>query len=69
LPFGLIGFLAQVSKVLAEENISMLVISVYSTDHILIKEKDLPRAIKKLESMGLVIQGNQFDDHPEIYFR
>ena len=56
LPFKLVGFLSKVSKALADENISIFAISAYSTDHILIKEKDLPKAIKKLESLGCVVE-------------
>jgi len=56
LPFGLVGFIAKVSKALAEEGISIFVISAYSTDHILVKEKDLPRTIKKLEQLGCAIK-------------
>ena len=55
LPFGLVGFLARVSQALAEEKISIFALSAYSTDHILVKQKDLPQAIKKLESLGCVI--------------
>ncbi len=56
LPFGLIGFMAKVSQVLADEKISIFAISAYSTDHILVKEKDLSKAIKKLESLGCIIE-------------
>jgi hypothetical protein len=56
LPFELIGFLAKISKVLAEENIGILAISAYSTDHVLVKEKDLLKAIKKLENLGCTVQ-------------
>ena len=56
LPFGLIGFLAKVSKVLADEKISIFVISAYSTDHILVEEKELVTAIKKLEDLGCFIE-------------
>lgn len=56
LPFGLVGFIAKVSQVLANEKISIFVISSYSTDHILIKEKDLSKAIKKLENMGFIFE-------------
>jgi hypothetical protein len=52
LPFGLVGFLATVSKALADEGISIYVISAYSTGHILIKEKDIVRAEKKLRNLG-----------------
>jgi len=56
LPFGLVGFLARVSQALAEENISIFAISAYSTDHILVKQKDLAQAIKKLNSLGCIIE-------------
>jgi len=56
LPFGLIGFLAKISKVLADENIPIFVISAYSPDHILVKEKDLTRAEVKLKELGCTIE-------------
>lgn len=56
LPFGLVGFLAKVSTALAQENISIFVLSAYSTDHILVKEKDLPRVLKKLQVLGFKIK-------------
>ncbi len=57
LPFGLVGFMAKISQALADEKISMLVISSYSTDHILVKEEYLEKAIKKLECLGCVVEG------------
>lgn len=57
LPFGLVGFLAKVSKVLADEDIPIFVISAYSTDHILVKEKDLARAEEKLKELGCIVEG------------
>lgn len=56
LPFGLVGFISNISSALAEEGISVFVISSYSTDHILVKEKDLDKAIKKLEKLGYQIE-------------
>ena len=56
LPFGLVGFLAKVSKVLADENITIFAVSAYSTDHILVKEKDLARAEEKLKELGCVVE-------------
>ena len=56
LPFGLVGFLAKVSKVLADEKIPIFAISAYSTDHILVKEKDLTRAENKLKELGCVVE-------------
>jgi hypothetical protein len=56
LPFGLVGFLAKVSKVLADEKILIFAISAYSTDHILVKEKDLARAEEKLKELGCIFE-------------
>jgi hypothetical protein len=56
LPFELVGFLAKVSEVLADEKISIFAISAYSTDHILVKEKDLAKAKEKLESLGCAVE-------------
>jgi len=56
LLFGLVGFLAKVSKVLADEKIPIFAISAYSTDHILVKEKDLARAGEKLKELGCIIE-------------
>ena len=56
LPFGLVGFLAKVSKVLADEKIPIFAVSAYSTDHILVKEKNLTRAEEKLKGLGCVVE-------------
>jgi hypothetical protein len=55
LPFELIGFMAVVSTVLAEARISIFVVSGYSTDHILIKEKDLEKAKHVLKKLGCIV--------------
>lgn len=56
LPFKVVGFLAKISKALADENISIFAVSSYSTDHILVKKKDLSKAINKLESLGCIVE-------------
>ena len=53
LPFDVVGFIAKISNALAKENISIFAISSYSTDHILVKNKDLDKAIKTLEKLGI----------------
>ncbi|KAB1197997.1 MULTISPECIES: ACT domain-containing protein [Haloferax] len=52
LPFELFGFLAAVATALAEEDISIFALSAYSTDHVLVKERDVPAATAKLEELG-----------------
>jgi len=55
LPFDLVGFIAKISKTLADEKVPILVISAYSTDHILVKEKHLKNAKKALKSLGFLV--------------
>jgi hypothetical protein len=56
ISFELTGFLSKITKVLANEKISIFVIFGYSTDHILVKEKHLTKTKKKLEIFGFDIQ-------------
>lgn len=55
LPFELVGFLAVVAKALADAEVSIFALSAYSTDHLLVKDSDLPEAISCLESLGCTI--------------
>jgi len=55
LPLELVGFLSKISRVMADRNISIFVISAYSTDHILVKEKDLAEAVSALRQLGCII--------------
>ncbi len=55
LPLDLVGFLAKVLQVLADEGVTIFSLSGYSTDHILVKEKDIGGAIQGLERMGFTI--------------
>lgn len=52
LPFDLVGFLAAVSSALAAADVSIFVLSAYSTDHVLVKREDVPRAARALEELG-----------------
>lgn len=56
LPFGLVGFLAKISSALAKEKISIFVISSFSTDHILIKQDKLKKALLVLKELGFRIK-------------
>ena len=55
LDFGLTGILAGISKVLAEEGISIFAISTFDTDYILIK-----KSVKDQAKMALTAAGYQF---------
>ncbi len=48
LDFNVVGFLAEVSRILADANISIVALSAFSRDHILIKQNDLSKALKVL---------------------
>lgn len=56
LPFNLVEFIAKISKNLADAGISIFVISAFSTDYILVKEKNLAKAISKLKTLGFKIK-------------
>ncbi|MGB3586939.1 MAG: ACT domain-containing protein [Tunicatimonas sp.] len=55
LPFELVGFLAVISQALADAKIAIFALSAYSTDHLLIKDSDLAKAIRCLESLGCTV--------------
>lgn len=48
LDFNVVGFLAEVARILAEAEISIVALSAFSRDHLLIKQSDLPKALKAL---------------------
>jgi len=51
LDLDIVGYFAQVSKLLAENGISILAISTYLKDHILVKNKDLNKTINILNNL------------------
>lgn len=55
LDFALVGILAKIASVLAEERISIFAVSTYNTDYVLVKEKDFIRAADALEKNGYII--------------
>ena len=59
LYFSLIGILAGISKILAENAIGIFAISTYNTDYILTKEKNFEKAIKVLADAGYKIDSNE----------
>jgi len=48
LDFSVVGFLAFISNKLAEAEISIVALSAFSRDHLLIKQEDLGKALKVL---------------------
>ena len=52
LDFGLTGILAGISKILAEEGISIFAVSTFDTDYILVKQEACEHAMRALEAAG-----------------
>ncbi len=48
LDFSVVGFLAEISRILAAAGISIVALSAFSRDHILVKQNDLSNALKVL---------------------
>nr|WP_254279495.1 ACT domain-containing protein [Halomicroarcula marina] len=52
LPFELFGFLARVATALADAEVSVFALSAFSTDHVLVKDDDVDRAVRALAELG-----------------
>lgn len=48
LDVSVVGFMAEVSRILADAGVAMLALSAYSRDSLLIKQDDLAKALKVL---------------------
>ncbi|HEX9959434.1 MAG TPA: ACT domain-containing protein [Pyrinomonadaceae bacterium] len=48
LDFTVVGFLSEVARILAEADISIVALSAFSRDHLLIKQENLAKALKIL---------------------
>ena len=55
LDFSLIGILAKLSGILAENKIGIFAVSTYNTDYILVKEENFERALTVLASEGYTV--------------
>lgn len=56
LDFSLVGILAGISSVLAENKIGLFAVSTYNTDYILTKEENFERALEVLRNAGYLIK-------------
>jgi hypothetical protein len=52
LEFDLTGVMAALAGELAAAGVTLLAVSTYDTDHVLVKQADLDRAIKALKEAG-----------------
>ena len=48
LDFSVVGFLAEIARILSDAEISIIALSAFSRDHLLIKQEDLSNALKAL---------------------
>lgn len=55
LDFALVGVIAGISRVLADANVSILTVSTYNTDYILIRTSDVDTAVRALTAAGHVV--------------
>ncbi len=55
LDFALIGILARISTILADNKIGIFVVSTYNTDYILVKEQHFDKALLVLEKEGYML--------------
>ena len=55
LDFSMVGVIAGISKILAENDIEIFVTSTYNTDYILVKKEKYDRAMTALEEAGYKI--------------
>ncbi len=55
-PFTMTGVLESVLRPLAEAHVSIFAMSTYDTDYVMVKEKQLARAIKVLKAAGHCVQ-------------
>lgn len=58
LEFTLTGILAALSSELAAAGVGLFSLSTYDTDHLLVKETDLSRAVEALEISGHQVLGD-----------
>ena len=55
LDFSLIGILAKIAAVLADNGISIFAVSTYNTDYVLIKKENYQKALEVLQTTGYKI--------------
>ena len=58
LDFSLVGILARISSILAENNIGIFAVSTFNTDYIFVKKCNFDKAIKALEDAGFIFERN-----------
>ena len=59
MPAGLVGFLAHMTGLMADNDIPLLAISTFSTDHILVKDMFVERAVQVLSNANVRVEQEQ----------
>lgn len=54
LDFSMIGIISKISTMLAENSVSVFVISTFDTDYVLVKQENFDKTIKLLDTIGKV---------------
>jgi len=62
LDFSLIGIISTISSILANNGISIFVISTYNTDYIMVKVEKITKTIEILKKNNFEIKNNIFED-------
>lgn len=55
LDFSLVGILAQIASILAENGISLFTLSTFNTDYVLVKKENFDKALHLLQQSGYTI--------------
>ena len=58
LDFSLVGILARISTILAENSIGIYAVSTFNTDYIFVKKCNFDKAIQALEDAGFIFERN-----------
>lgn len=56
LDFSLVGILAKISSLLAEEQIGIFAVSTFNTDYIFVKKENELKALSKLSQTGYKVR-------------
>lgn len=63
LDFSVVGFIAEISRALAEADISILSVSTYSTDAVLVHEAQFDAAVVAVKQALMTIQYTHLSQH------
>ena len=56
LDFGLTGVIARLAVALAAANVSLVALSTFDTDYLLVRDSDLARAVAALQAAGCAVE-------------